>query len=132
MATDNKDKKAPKKKVKKNVPTGHCHISAGFGNVIVTMTDPAGDTVSWASAGGLGFKGSRKGTPFAAQMAAEDASKKAMEAGMRAVEVFLKGPGAGREPAIRAVAASGLKIMSLKDITPVPHNGCRPPKRRRI
>ncbi len=128
----NTEKKVVKKKVKKNVPTGHCHISAGFGNVIVTMTDPAGDTVAWATAGGLGFKGSRKGTPFAAQMAAEEASKKAIEAGMRAVDVFLKGPGAGREPAIRAVAASGLKIMSLKDITPVPHNGCRPPKRRRI
>ena len=126
------EKKVVKKKVKMNVPTGHCHISAGFGNVIVTITDPGGDTVSWASAGGLGFKGSRKGTPFAAQMAAEEASKKALEAGMRAVDIFLKGPGAGREPAIRAVAASGLKVMSLKDITPVPHNGCRPPKRRRI
>ncbi|MFN7728443.1 MAG: 30S ribosomal protein S11 [Bdellovibrio sp.] len=126
------NKKVVKKKVKKNVPTGYCYISAGFGNVIVTMTDPGGDTVAWATAGGLGFKGSRKGTPFAAQMAAEEASKKAIEAGMRAVDVFLKGPGAGREPAIRAVAASGLKIMSLKDITPVPHNGCRPPKRRRI
>ncbi|MBX2995838.1 MAG: 30S ribosomal protein S11 [Bdellovibrionaceae bacterium] len=128
--TDNK--KVVKKKVKRNVPTGLCYISAGFGNVIVTMTDPAGDTVAWATAGGLGFKGSRKGTPFAAQMAAEEASKKAIEAGMRAVDIFLKGPGAGREPAIRAVAASGLKIMSLKDVTPVPHNGCRPPKRRRI
>lgn len=128
--TDNK--KVVKKKVKRNVPTGYCYISAGFGNVIVTMTDPAGDTVAWATAGGLGFKGSRKGTPFAAQMAAEEASKKAIEAGMRAVDIFLKGPGAGREPAIRAVAASGLKIMSLKDVTPVPHNGCRPPKRRRI
>lgn len=128
----NTEKKVVKKKVKRNVPTGHCHISAGFGNVIVTMTDPNGDTVAWATAGGLGFKGSRKGTPFAAQMAAEEASKKAIEAGMRAVDVFLTGPGAGREPAIRAVAASGLKVMSLKDITPVPHNGCRPPKRRRI
>lgn len=128
----NTEKKVVKKKVKKTVPTGHCYISAGFGNVIVTMTDPSGDTVSWATAGGLGFKGSRKGTPFAAQMAAEEASKKALEAGMRSVDIFLKGPGAGREPAIRAVAASGLKIMSLKDITPVPHNGCRPPKRRRI
>ena len=128
----NTEKKVVKKKVKKNVPTGQAHVSAGFGNVIVTMTDPAGDTVSWASAGGLGFKGSRKGTPFAAQMAAEEASKKALEAGMRSVDVYLKGPGAGREPAIRAIAASGLKIMSLKDITPVPHNGCRPPKRRRI
>lgn len=107
-------------------------ISAGFGNVIVTMTDPAGNTVSWSSAGHLGFKGSRKGTPFAAQVAAEDAAKKAMDAGMKAVDVFLKGPGAGREPAIRALAAAGMRILSLKDITPVPHNGCRPPKRRRI
>lgn len=128
----NTEKKVVKKKVKKNVPTGNCYISAGFGNVIVTMTDPSGNTVAWATAGGLGFKGSRKGTPFAAQMAAEEASKKALESGMRAVDIFLKGPGAGREPAIRAIAASGLKVMSLKDITPVPHNGCRPPKRRRI
>jgi small subunit ribosomal protein S11 len=126
------EKKVAKKKVKKNVPQGHCHIQAGFGNVIVTMTDPAGDTVAWSSAGHLGFKGSRKGTPFAAQMAAEDAAKKAMEAGMRSVEVFLTGPGAGREPAIRALAAAGMRVLSLKDITPVPHNGCRPPKRRRI
>jgi small subunit ribosomal protein S11 len=128
----NTEKKVVKKKVKKNVPTGHCYVSAGFGNVIVTVTDPAGDTVAWATAGGLGFKGSRKGTPFAAQVAAEEASKKAIEAGMRSVDVYLKGPGAGREPAIRAIAASGLKIMSLKDVTPIPHNGCRPPKRRRI
>lgn len=128
MSTD----KAPKKKVKKNVPQGHCYIQAGFGNIIVTMADPAGNTVSWSSAGHLGFKGSRKGTPFAAQMAAEDAGKKAMDAGMKAVEVYLKGPGAGREPAIRALAAIGMKILLLKDITPVPHNGCRPPKRRRI
>jgi small subunit ribosomal protein S11 len=132
MNNTNTEKKVTKKKVKKNVPTGMCYISAGFGNVIVTFTDPAGDAVSWATAGGLGFKGSKKGTPFAAQMAAEEASKKAIEAGMRAVDIFLKGPGAGREPAIRAVAASGLKVMSLKDVTPVPHNGCRPPKRRRI
>lgn len=121
-----------KKKVKKNVPTGICFIQAGFGNIIVTMTDPAGDTVSWSSAGHLGFKGSRKGTPFAAQMAAEDACKKAMDAGMKSVDVLLKGPGAGREPAIRALAAAGMRVLSLKDITPVPHNGCRPPKRRRI
>lgn len=131
MSTTN-DKKVAKKKVKRNVPSGNCFISAGFGNVIVTMTDPAGDTVSWSSAGMLGFKGSRKGTPFAAQMAAEDAAKKAMEAGMRSVDVYLKGPGAGREPAIRALAAVGMRINSLKDVTPVPHNGCRPPKRRRI
>lgn len=128
----NTDKKVTKKKVKKNIPQGNCYIQAGFGNVIVTFTDPVGNTVSWSSAGHLGFKGSRKGTPFAAQVAAEDAAKKAMEAGMRAVDVYLKGPGAGREPAIRALAAIGLKVLTLKDITPVPHNGCRPPKRRRI
>lgn len=136
MATETKEKvvekKPAKKKLKKAVPVGQCHIQSGFGNVIVTMTDPAGETVSWSSAGHLGFKGSRKGTPFAAQMAAEDACRKAAESGMRAVEVFVKGPGAGREPAVRAIAAAGLKILCLKDITPVPHNGCRPPKRRRI
>ncbi|MFN8790271.1 MAG: 30S ribosomal protein S11 [Bdellovibrionales bacterium] len=125
-------KPVTKKKVKKNVPQGNCYIQAGFGNVIVTMTDPKGDTVSWSSAGHLGFKGSRKGTPFAAQMAAEDAAKKAMEAGMKAVDVYLTGPGAGREPAIRALAAVGIRVLSMKDITPIPHNGCRPPKRRRI
>lgn len=125
-------KQVTKKKVKKNVPQGNCFIQAGFGNVIVTMTDPKGDTVSWSSAGHLGFKGSRKGTPFAAQMAAEDAAKKAMEAGMKAVDVYLTGPGAGREPAIRALAAIGMKVLSMKDTTPIPHNGCRPPKRRRI
>lgn len=131
MNTDNK-KTVAKKKVKRNVPQGNCYIQAGFGNVIVTMTDLTGATVSWSSAGHLGFKGSRKGTPFAAQVAAEDAAKKAMEAGMKAVDVYLKGPGAGREPAIRALAATGMRVLSLKDITPVPHNGCRPPKRRRI
>lgn len=125
-------KQTTKKKVKKNVPQGNCFIQAGFGNVIVTMTDPKGDTVSWSSAGHLGFKGSRKGTPFAAQMAAEDAAKKAMEAGMKSCDVFLTGPGAGREPAIRAIAAIGMKVLSMKDTTPIPHNGCRPPKRRRI
>ena len=125
-------KKVVKKKVKKNVPQGHCFVQAGFGNVIVTIADPAGNTVSWSSAGHLGFKGSRKGTPFAAQVTAEDAAKKAMDAGMRSVDVFLKGPGAGREPAIRALAAVGMRILSMKDLTPVPHNGCRPPKRRRI
>jgi small subunit ribosomal protein S11 len=130
---ENKKTAAPgKKKVKRNVPHGHCHVLAGFGNIIVTMTDLNGDTVAWSSAGHLGFKGSRKGTPFAAQMAAEDAAKKAGEAGMRAVDVFLEGPGAGREPAIRALAAAGMKVLSLRDVTPIPHNGCRPPKRRRI
>jgi small subunit ribosomal protein S11 len=126
------EKKVVKKKVKRNVPQGNCYVQAGFGNVIVTFTDPAGGAISWTSAGMLGFKGSRKGTPFAAQMAAEDAGKKAMECGLRAVDVYLKGPGAGREPAIRALAAIGLRVLSLKDVTPVPHNGCRPPKRRRI
>jgi small subunit ribosomal protein S11 len=121
-----------KKKVKRNVPVGRCYIQSGFGNTIITMTDVTGNTVAWASAGGLGFKGSRKGTPFAAQMAAEDAAKKAMESGMKSIEVFVKGPGAGREPAVRALAASGMRITSLKDVTPIPHNGCRPPKRRRI
>jgi len=123
---------AAKKKVKKNVVQGQCHIAAGFGNVIITFTDPAGNTVSWSSAGHMGFKGSRKGTPFAAQVTAEDAGKKAMDAGMRSVEVFLKGPGAGREPAVRAIAGLGMRVILMKDVTPVPHNGCRPPKRRRI
>jgi small subunit ribosomal protein S11 len=126
------EKKAAKKKTKRNVPTGKCFIQSGFGNTIVTMTDLTGNTVCWSSAGMLGFKGSRKGTPFAAQMAAEDASRKALDAGMKQVDVFLTGPGAGREPAVRAIAASGLRVTTLKDVTPVPHNGCRPPKRRRI
>lgn len=125
-------KKVAKKKTKRNVPSGKCYISAGFGNTIVTMTDPSGGAVCWSSAGHLGFKGSRKGTPFAAQMAAEDASKKAMEVGLKSVDVFLIGPGAGREPAVRAIANAGIRVNTLKDITPVPHNGCRPPKRRRI
>jgi small subunit ribosomal protein S11 len=132
MNTVDKKQAVTKKKVKKNVPQGNCYVQAGFGNVIVTITDPKGDTVSWSSAGHLGFKGSRKGTPFAAQMAAEDAAKKAMEAGMKSVDVYLTGPGAGREPAIRAIAAIGMKVLSMKDTTPIPHNGCRPPKRRRI
>ena len=126
------EKKPAKKKNKKNVPVGRCYIEAGFGNTIVTMTDVVGNTVCWSSAGMLGFKGSRKGTPFAAQVAAEDAAKKAIENGMKSVDVFLNGPGAGREPAIRALASTGLRVSTLRDITPVPHNGCRPPKRRRI
>jgi small subunit ribosomal protein S11 len=132
MASEQIEKKTVKKKVKKNVPVGICHVSAGFGNVIVTMTDPSGDTVCWASAGAVGFKGTRKGTPFAAQLTAETAAKKAMDLGMRSVEVLLKGPGAGRESAVRALASAGLKILALRDITPIPHNGCRPPKRRRV
>ena len=125
-------KKTAKKKVKRSVPHGRCYVQAGFGNTLVSITDPSGGVVAWSSAGHLGFKGSRKGTPFGAQMTAEDAAKKAMENGMRSVDLFLKGPGAGREPAIRAIAASGLRINTMKDVTPVPHNGCRPPKRRRI
>jgi small subunit ribosomal protein S11 len=125
-------KAAPKKKIKRNVPVGRCFVQAGFGNTIITFTDLNGNTVAWASAGMLGFKGSRKGTPFAAQVAAEDAGKKALEAGMKTCDVVVRGPGAGREPAIRALGALGLRVTTLKDLTPIPHNGCRPPKRRRI
>ena len=120
------------KKTKKNIPSGIAHIQATFNNTIVTITDPAGNTVSWSSAGVLRFKGSRKSTPFAAQLVAEDAAKKAMEHGMRSVGVYVKGPGSGRESALRAIANSGLKITHIKDVTPIPHNGCRPPKRRRV
>lgn len=125
-------KKVTKKKVKKNIPAGKCLVQAGFGNTIVTIADPAGNTICWSSSGAVGFKGSRRGTPFAAQMTAEDAAKKAAEMGVKSVDVFLKGPGAGREPAIRALANAGLRVTSMRDVTPVPHNGCRPPKRRRI
>ncbi len=125
-------KKTTKKKVKKNIPSGNLYIQSGFGNTIVTVTDMEGGAVAWSSAGHLGFKGSRKGTPFAAQMAAEDAAKKAQEHGMKSVNVYLKGPGAGREPSVRAVANAGLRVLSMRDVTPVPHNGCRPPKRRRV
>lgn len=121
-----------KKKVKKNVSHGHVHVHASFGNTIVTITDATGSVLVWSSAGHKGFKGSRKGTPFAAQVAAEDAAKKAQELGLRSVSVFVKGPGAGREPALRALAAAGIRVQFLRDVTPVPHNGCRPPKRRRI
>jgi small subunit ribosomal protein S11 len=124
--------KAPKKKVKRNVPIGRCFIQAGFGNTIVTFTDLNGNTIAWSSAGMQGFKGSRKGTPFAAQVAAEDAGKKAMEAGLKTCDVVVRGPGAGCEPAVRALASMGLRVTTLKDLTPIPHNGCRPPKRRRI
>lgn len=121
-----------KKKTKKNVPTGKCFIQSGFGNTIVTFTDGAGNALCWSSAGMLGFKGSRKGTPFAAQVAAEDAVRKAHENGIKSVEVYVPGPGAGREPAVRAIASQGIRISLLRDTTPVPHNGCRPPKRRRV
>ncbi|HEY4485246.1 MAG TPA: 30S ribosomal protein S11 [Nitrospiria bacterium] len=123
---------AGKKKEKKTVQIGVAHIQASFNNTIVTMTDMTGNVVCWSSAGNQGFKGSRKSTPFAAQRAAEVAAKKAMEFGMRQVDVYIKGPGSGRESAIRAIQAAGLKINLIKDVTPIPHNGCRPPKRRRV
>lgn len=120
------------KKVSKNVVNGVAHIRSTFNNTIVTISDTAGNVLSWASAGGVGFRGSRKSTPFAAQLAAEQATKAAMEHGMKQVEVYVKGPGAGREAAIRALQAAGLEVNSIKDVTPIPHNGCRPPKRRRV
>jgi small subunit ribosomal protein S11 len=121
-----------KKKEKKNIPTGVVHIQSTFNNTIVTITDPAGNVVSWSSSGVQGFKGSRKSTPFAAQLTAEDAARKAMEHGMRTVEVYVKGPGAGRESALRALQGVGFNVVLIKDVTPIPHNGCRPPKRRRV
>jgi small subunit ribosomal protein S11 len=121
-----------KKKEKKNISSGVVHIQSTFNNTIVTITDPVGNVLSWSSSGVQGFKGSRKSTPFAAQLAAEDAVKKALEYGMKTVEVFVKGPGAGRESALRSLQAAGFNITSIKDVTPIPHNGCRPPKRRRV
>ena len=121
-----------KRKEKKHVESGAAHIRSTCNNTIVTISDTKGNALSWASAGGLGFRGSRKSTPFAAQMAAEQAAKAAMEHGLRQVEVFVKGPGSGREAAIRALQAAGLEVNSIKDVTPIPHNGCRPPKRRRV
>jgi len=125
-------RKKTTKKEKKNIHTGSAHIQATFNNTIVSITDQNGNVVAWSSSGSLGFKGSRKGTPYAAQMAAEAAAKKAMDFGMKQLDVFVKGPGAGRESAIRALQAAGLDINLIKDVTPVPHNGCRPPKRRRV
>ena len=122
----------PKRKERKNIESGIAHIRSTFNNTIVTITDTKGNALSWASAGGLGFRGSRKSTPFAAQMAAEVAAKAAMEHGLKLVEVFVKGPGSGREAAIRSLQATGLEVALIKDVTPVPHNGCRPPKRRRV
>jgi small subunit ribosomal protein S11 len=121
-----------KKKVKKNIANGVVHIQSTFNNTIVTITDSTGGAVAWSSAGVQGFKGSRKSTPFAAQMAAEDAAKKAMEHGMRNVEVYVKGPGPGRESALRSLQTAGFNVTLIKDVTPIPHNGCRPPKRRRV
>jgi small subunit ribosomal protein S11 len=121
-----------KKREKKNVPVGHAHIQATFNNTIVTITDPTGGVIAWGSAGLVGFKGSRKSTPYAASQTADLAARKAMEHGVRQVEVFVKGPGAGREQAIRSLQAAGLEVSAITDVTPIPHNGCRPPKRRRV
>ena len=133
-ATKGKVKKAVsrKRREKKNIERGAAHIRSSFNNTMVTITDVNGNAISWASAGGLGFRGSRKSTPFAAQMASETAAKAAMEHGLRTVEVFVKGPGSGREAAIRALQSAGLDITLIKDVTPIPHNGCRPPKRSRV
>ena len=132
-APDKKGKKKTfKKKERKHVPHGIAHIQASFNNTIVTIADQAGNVLSWKSSGSLGFRGSRKGTPFAAQMAAEAAARKVGDVGMRAVVVYVKGPGGGRESAVRALQAAGLSVISIKDVTPIPHNGCRPPKRRRV
>ena len=127
-----KVKKTRRRKERKNVEHGAAHIKSTFNNSIVTLTDSVGNTLSWASAGGLGFRGSRKSTPYAAQMAAETAAKSAMEHGLKSIEVYVKGPGAGREAAIRSLQAAGLEVTLIKDVTPIPHNGCRPPKRRRV
>ena len=125
-------KSKAKRTERKHVESGAAHIRSTFNNTIVTITDSNGNTIAWASAGGLGFKGSRKSTPFAAQMAAEQAAKVAIDQGMRSADVFVKGPGAGREAAIRALQVAGIEVSSIKDVTPIPHNGCRPPKRRRV
>ncbi|MBO4311233.1 MAG: 30S ribosomal protein S11 [Lachnospiraceae bacterium] len=132
MANKAVAKKGAKKRVKKNVEHGQAHIQASFNNTIVTITDAEGNALSWASAGGLGFRGSKKSTPYAAQMASETAAKAALVHGLKTVDVFVKGPGTGREAAIRALAACGLQVTTITDVTPVPHNGCRPPKRRRV
>lgn len=131
-ATGKKATATHKRRERKNIDHGCVHIQSTFNNTIVTITDPQGNAVSWASSGELGFRGSRKSTPFAAQTAAETAAKAAMEHGMKAVEVFVKGPGSGREAAIRALQNAGLEVTMIKDVTPIPHNGCRPPKRRRV
>ena len=132
MANKNVAKKPVARRNRKNIEKGEAHIHSSFNNTIVTITDTKGNTISWGSAGGLGFKGSRKSTPFAAGEVAETAAKAAMEHGLKTVEVYVKGPGAGREAAIRALQSAGLELSSIKDVTPIPHNGCRPPKRRRV
>ncbi|NLX64096.1 MAG: 30S ribosomal protein S11 [Clostridiaceae bacterium] len=132
MAAAKVVRRSRKRKEKKNIERGIAHIRSSFNNTIVTLTDVQGNAISWASAGGLGFRGSKKSTPFAAQQAAEAAAKAAMEHGLKTVAVYVKGPGSGREAAIRALQAAGLEVSSIKDVTPIPHNGCRPPKRRRV
>ena len=132
MAAKKSRRTTVRRRDRKNIERGQAHIRSSFNNTIVTITDMQGNAISWASAGGLGFRGNKKSTPFAAQMAAEKAAKAAMEHGMRTVDVFVKGPGSGREAAIRALQAAGLEISLIKDVTPIPHNGCRPPKRRRV
>lgn len=132
MASQKSKKVNRRKKDRKNIDRGSAHIKSTFNNSIVTLTDVSGNTLAWSSAGALGFKGSRKSTPYAAQMAAETAAKGAMEHGLKSVEVYVKGPGSGREAAIRSLQAAGLEITLIKDVTPIPHNGCRPPKRRRV
>ena len=127
-----KEKKGAKRKAKRNVPHGVAHIQATFNNTIVTIADPEGSVLAWSSAGRIGFKGSRKGTPFAAQVAAQNCGNQAKDAGVRSVDVMVKGPGAGRESAVRALQAAGIEVKSIKDVTPIPHNGCRPRKRRRV
>jgi small subunit ribosomal protein S11 len=124
--------KKPRRREKKNIANAHAHIKSSFNNTIVTISDPQGNAIAWASSGNVGFKGSRKSTPFAAQLAAEQAARRAQEHGVRKVDVFVKGPGSGRETAIRSLQATGLEIQSIQDVTPVPHNGVRPPKRRRV
>ena len=132
MSKDRVRKSTRKKKEKKNVPTGLAHVQSTFNNTIITITDLEGRVVSWSSSGAMGFKGSRKGTPFAAQVAGEDSARKAKEHGVKRVEVYVNGPGSGREAAIRSLQAAGLQVSIIKDVTPIPHNGCRPPKRRRV
>ena len=132
MAKPSAGGRRPKRKERKNVAYGVAHIKSSFNNTIITFTDQQGNTIAWASAGNVGFKGSRKSTPFAAQLAAETAARRAMEHGMRRVDVVVKGPGSGRETAIRTIQNTGIEVVGIKDVTPIPHNGCRPPKRRRV
>ena len=127
-----KDKTRVRRRERKNITSGVAHVSATFNNTMITITDAQGNAIAWASAGGMGFKGSRKSTPYAAQVAAEEAAKKAMEHGMTTIEVQVKGPGSGRESALRALQAAGFTVTAIRDVTPIPHNGCRPPKRRRV